>query len=71
MGYAAVRSKTAILLLLICYSAVVPCFALRCVVSFYVCLHLNEDVRMRELDGLLSLSSWCLVVVMWLFLMVP
>ena len=26
---------------------------------------------MRELDGLLSLSSWCLVVVMWLFLMVP
>ena len=25
----------------------------------------------RELVALLSLSSWCLVIVMWLFLMVP
>ena len=25
----------------------------------------------RELDDLLSLSSWCLVIVVWLFLAVP
>ena len=25
----------------------------------------------RELDALLSLSSWCLVIVVWLFLVVP
>ena len=25
----------------------------------------------RELDALLSLSSWCLVIVVWLFLSVP
>ena len=25
----------------------------------------------RELDALLSLSSWCLVIVVWLFLAVP
>ena len=25
----------------------------------------------RELDALLSLSSWCLLIVVWLFLMVP
>ena len=28
-------------------------------------------MRKRELDALLSLSSWCLVIVVWLFLSVP
>ena len=27
--------------------------------------------RERELDALLSLSSWCLMLVVWLFLSVP
>ena len=28
-------------------------------------------MRKRELDALLSLSSWCLMLVVWLFLSVP
>ena len=27
--------------------------------------------RERELDALLSLSSWCLMIVVWLFVSVP
>ena len=37
--------------------------------SFLFCNHL--DGKERELVALLSLSSWCLVVVVWLFLTVP
>ena len=37
------------------------------------CDHLDgeERERERELAALLSLSSWCLVIVVWLFLSVP
>ena len=33
--------------------------------------HLDGEERERELAALLSLSSWCLVIVVWLFLSVP
>ena len=36
---------------------------------FLFCDHL--DGKERELAALLSLSSWCLVIVVWLFLSVP
>ena len=35
-------------------------------INFWTC-----QVRERELIALLSLSSWCLVIVVWLFLAVP
>ena len=35
-------------------------------------MHKKMDIqRLRELVALLSLSSWCLVMVVWLFLTVP
>ena len=37
--------------------------------SILVCDH--HDGEKRELDALLSLSSWCLMLVLWLFLSVP
>ena len=36
---------------------------------FLFCDHLDGEER--ELAALLSLSSWCLVIVVWLFLSVP
>ena len=36
---------------------------------FLFCDHLDEEER--GLAALLSLSSWCLVIVVWLFLSVP
>ena len=33
--------------------------------------HLDGEERERELFALLGLSSWCLVIVVWLFLAVP
>ena len=32
---------------------------------------MGKRERERELDALLSLSSWCLMLVVWLFLSVP
>ena len=43
------------------------CFALFCVHSSFAIILTG----MSELVALLSLSSWCLVVVVWLFLVVP
>ena len=43
------------------------CCTLRYVHSSFVIILLGK----RELVGLLSLSSWCLVIVEWLFLVVP
>ena len=37
--------------------------------SILFCDHLDGEER--ELDALLSLSSWYLVIVVWLFLLVP
>ena len=73
---AAVRSKAVVLLLLLtcCLlllplweSVIVLCFVVRYFIpsSFAIIL-----MGKRELVALLSLSSWCLVVVEWLFLAV-
>ena len=43
------------------------CCALLCVYSSFAIILLWK----RELVALLSLSSWCLVIVVWLFLVVP
>ena len=39
--------------------------------SLLFCDHLDGEERERELAALPSLSSWCLVIVVWLFLLVP
>ena len=43
------------------------CYALLCVHSSFAIILMGK----RELIALLSLSSWCLVIVVWLFLAVP
>ena len=43
------------------------CCTLLCVRSSFAIILMGK----RELVGLLSLSSWCLVIVVWLFLAVP
>ena len=43
------------------------CYTLRCVHSSIAIILMGK----RELVGLLNLSSWCLVMVEWLFLVVP
>ena len=37
--------------------------------AFQFCNHLDKEER--ELDALLSLSSWCLIMVVWLFFVGP
>ena len=48
-------------------SVIVVYFVTLC--PFLFCNHLDGEER--ELAALLSLSSWCLVIVVWLFLSVP
>ena len=66
----AVRSKAVVLLLLIVTpivgfcSCFTVCFALACVHSILAIISIGK----RELAALLCLSSWCLVIVVWLFL---
>ena len=75
VAYAAVRSKAVVLLLLtFCLlllplreSVIVLCFVIRYFMSSFAIILM----RKRELDVLLILSSWCLVMVVWLFLAVP
>ena len=43
------------------------CCALLCVHSSFAIISMGK----RELVALLCLSSWCLVIVMWLFLTMP
>ena len=43
------------------------CFTLLCVPSRFAIILMGK----RELVALLSLSSWCLVIDVWLFLTVP
>ena len=43
------------------------CCALLCVHSSFAIILMGK----RELIALLSLSSWCLMIVVWLFLAVP
>ena len=45
-----------------------------CNCSMFCCIHCSFAIILigkRELVALLSLSSWCLVMVVWLFLAVP
>ena len=77
MAWAAVRSKVMVLLLL------TFCLLLLPIVGVYNCsmfgcslLYVNFSFAIvlmgkRELVGLLTLSSWCLVMFVWLFLAVP
>ena len=72
-AWAAVRSKVVVLLLLIvtpilgfCNCSMFCC-ALLCVHSSFAIILMGK----RELVALLCLSSWCLVIVVWLFLTVP
>ena len=43
------------------------CYALLCVHSSFAIILIGK----RELVALLSLSSWCLMIDVWLFLVVP
>ena len=58
-----------LLLLPLWESVIVLCFVctLLYVLSSFAIILMGK----RELDALLSLSSWCLVIVVWLFLAVP
>ena len=50
---------------------IVLCFVARYFMSILVSSFAIILMGMTELVALLSLSSWCLVVVVWLFLAVP
>ena len=73
VALAAVCSKAVVLLLLIVTPVVgfcncsMFCCALLCVHSCFAIILMGK----RELVALLCLSSWCLVNVVWLFLMIP
>ena len=64
-----------LLLLSLQDSVIVLYFVTSC--PFLFCDHLDgeererEREREREVAALLSLSSWCIVIVVWLFLSVP
>ena len=49
---------------------IVLCFVVLCFMSILVLQSLDREERERELVALLNLSSWCLVMVMRLFLAV-
>ena len=71
VALAAVRSKAVVLLLLIVTPIVgfcncsMFCCALLCLHSSFAIISRGK----RDLVALLCLSSWCLVVIVWLFLM--
>ena len=72
MALAAIRSKRADLMLLIrCdvgfYNCFMFCCALFCVHSSFAIMSIGKS----ELVALLCLSSWCLIIVVWLFLTMP
>ena len=58
MALFAVRSKAVVMLFYICMF----CCALLCVHSSFAIILIGK----RELGALLRLSSWCLVIVVWL-----
>ena len=74
---AAVHSKPVVLLLLTCYLLLLP-FVGVCNCSMFCCTLIYVPYSFaislmgtKELVALLSLSSWSLVIVVWLFLAVP
>ena len=78
MAWAAVRSKAVVLLLLtFCLFTVTPIVGF-CNCSMFCCtlLYVHSSIAIilmgkREMDALLNLSSWCLVMVERLLLAVP
>ena len=72
MADTAVRSKAVVLLLLTCCLLLRPlwesfCYTLLYVPSSFTIFLMGK----REPIALLSLSSWCLMIVVWLFFAVP
>ena len=78
VALAVVPSKAAVLLFLICcFKIVTPivgfcnlsmfCCALLCVHSSFAIISMGK----RQLVALVCLSSWCLLIVVWLFLTMP
>ena len=70
VALAAVYSKAVVLLLLIRFWLLLPC---KCSVfcCTLLCVHSSFAIILmekRELVALICLSSWCLVIVVWLFL---
>ena len=68
MAQAAVRSKAAVLLLLTCCLLLLPMWVSNCSMFFCTFLYVPSSFAIllmgkRELVALLSLSSWCLVIV--------
>ena len=77
VAWAAVRYKGVVMLLFACCLLLLPLWGV-CGCSMFCCtlLYVTSSfaiilMRKRELVALLSLSSWCLVIVVWLFLVVP
>ena len=77
MAWAAVRSKKVVLLLLTFCLLLRPLWE-SVIVSMFCCTlnHVHSSIAIillgkRELVAMLNLSSWCLVMVQWLFLAVP
>ena len=77
MALAAVRCKAVVLLLLTFLFIVTPIVGV-CNCSMFCCtlLYVHSSIAIilmgkRQLVALLTSSSWCLVVVEWLFLAVP
>ena len=76
MASAAVRSKAVVLMLLTFLLLLLPLWESVIVLCFVVRFYVHSSIAiilmgMRELVALLNLSSWCLVMVEWLFLVVP
>ena len=73
---AAVRSKAVVLLLLLCCLFLLPLWESVIVLFCFSLLHVHSSfaiilIGKREMVALFSLSSWWLVIVVWLFLAVP
>ena len=78
MAWAAVRSKAVVLLVLTLCLLLLPLWESVIVLRMFCCtlLYVHSGIAIilmgkRELITLLNLSSWCLVMVEWLFLAVP
>ena len=71
MALATVRSKAVVLLLLIVTPIVGSVIDLCFVVRNFVSILALQSSRWGRESGLLCLSSWCLVIVVCLFLTIP
>ena len=75
-AWAAVHSKKVALLLLTCCLLLLPLWDSEIVLFCCTFLHVPSSFAIilmgkKELVALLSLSSWCLMIIVWLFLAVP